>query len=481
MDTIDRHLQGFNIYDAFLLKALCYGNKVELQKNWQCGLLGEVSFMSSIKFFFWGEIPFQELQQNAIDFLKSSNVNVNVRYKGGFTPLSRAAYGGYKDVVEFLIAKGADIKATDEGALLLAAHQGHKEIVELLITRGANIELAAAGGHAGIDAEDYKDYDGWTALLIAAKKGRKEIVELLINHGANIETANKDGWTALYVAADMGHKDVVEFLIAKGADIKAANECGLTALWLAVQDGHNKVIKLLIKRGADIKAKTDDGETILDLAVKEDKSETVALLCKYQELIDISKRDDLVQYIGNNIDKILAIDFSDLESSMSVADNIIKILGEQEKVKASVKQFLSDMQIDLNNQMTKALTLHAKVEWVRKLFGWDEFYHCDENKISDKKLFKTAQELHNKSYDHIVRSVHNVFAPVSPVNKLLDGKNNPLLKNCLSFLEEVEVRDLLFVRNGALHVQQNEENTISLTGQSALHVEGWGEESKKNV
>jgi ankyrin repeat protein len=47
---------------------------------------------------------------------------------------------GHKDVVELLIAKGADMNAKDnkqQSALSLAKEQGHEEIVELLLKHGA--------------------------------------------------------------------------------------------------------------------------------------------------------------------------------------------------------------------------------------------------------------------------------------------------------------------------------------------------------
>ena len=49
---------------------------------------------------------------------------------------------GHKEVVELLIAKGADVNAKNDGGytpLHQAAINGHKEIAELLIEKGANV------------------------------------------------------------------------------------------------------------------------------------------------------------------------------------------------------------------------------------------------------------------------------------------------------------------------------------------------------
>ena len=61
----------------------------------------------------------------------------------GFTPLHQAAFFGHKDIVEFLIAEGADVTAKNNAgstSLYLANGKGHKEIVELLKQHGATEE-----------------------------------------------------------------------------------------------------------------------------------------------------------------------------------------------------------------------------------------------------------------------------------------------------------------------------------------------------
>ena len=49
---------------------------------------------------------------------------------------------GIKDVVEQLIAKGADVNAKNEDnntALIVASINGHKDVVEQLIAKGADV------------------------------------------------------------------------------------------------------------------------------------------------------------------------------------------------------------------------------------------------------------------------------------------------------------------------------------------------------
>ena len=62
---------------------------------------------------------------------------------GWHTPLHDAVSRGHKEVIELLIAKGADVNAKDStfGRTLLhiAAREGHKEIVELLLAKGVDV------------------------------------------------------------------------------------------------------------------------------------------------------------------------------------------------------------------------------------------------------------------------------------------------------------------------------------------------------
>ena len=60
--------------------------------------------------------------------------------KYGFTPLHQAVFFGHQDIVEYLIAHGADVDAKNSAGsspLYLAKGKGHQSIVELLTQHGA--------------------------------------------------------------------------------------------------------------------------------------------------------------------------------------------------------------------------------------------------------------------------------------------------------------------------------------------------------
>ena len=88
------------------------------------------------------------------------------------TPLHYAAIKGHKEVVELLIAAGADVNAKDIDEwtpLHRAADAGHKEVAELLIAKGALVNA--------------KDRVGETPLDFAINKNRTETADLLREHG----------------------------------------------------------------------------------------------------------------------------------------------------------------------------------------------------------------------------------------------------------------------------------------------------------
>jgi len=69
-------------------------------------------------------------------------MDVDVEDDDGFTPLYHAAFNSHKEIVELLIAKGADVNGKDiwgHTSLHLAAIKGHKELAELLIANGADV------------------------------------------------------------------------------------------------------------------------------------------------------------------------------------------------------------------------------------------------------------------------------------------------------------------------------------------------------
>ena len=155
----------------------------------------------------------------------------------GMTPLHAAARKGLKEVVELLIANGADVNVKNrvgETSLDFAINKNRTETAAL---------LREHGGKTGAELN---------VLLDAAKNGDIEAVKQHLADGADVNAKTADGTTPLHNAAVYGHTEVAELLIANGADVNAI-----------IVSGRN------------------EGKTPLDLAIWRKKTETADLLRKH--------------------------------------------------------------------------------------------------------------------------------------------------------------------------------------------------------
>lgn len=151
-------------------------------------------------------------------------------------------FGGDLPKVKRALANGADVNFKLRGItpLMRASTWAHKDIVQLLLAKGADVNA--------------KSNSGSTALIYASMANptanQREVVQLLLANGADVNAKSEDGWTALMDASARGNLEVVQLLLAKGADVNAKNKNGETALYWASEQGYRKVKELLIKAGA---------------------------------------------------------------------------------------------------------------------------------------------------------------------------------------------------------------------------------------
>jgi hypothetical protein len=106
-----------------------------------------------------------------------------------------------------------------------AAQKGHVDVVDLLIAAGANVNAARLG-------------DGATPLCIACAHGNVVMVERLIAAGGRVNNASTDGSTPSFIAAQDFRLDVLKMRIVAGADVNMACVDGCTPLHAAAQNGH---------------------------------------------------------------------------------------------------------------------------------------------------------------------------------------------------------------------------------------------------
>jgi ankyrin repeat protein len=244
-----------------------------------------------------------------VELLIANGADVNTRYWNG-TPLLAAAAAGHTDVVKLLIAKGADVNASDNRGrtpLSLAKHGKHAEVINILRQHGAKESLhnvMAAGDidqvkrliSEGADV-DAKDGKGQTPLHLAVLAGRKDIVELLIANGADINVkSNTWDTTPLIAALRSGHEDIAKMLIAKGADVNARALGDYTALhWTACNrtrmTGATDIMKLLLAKDADIEARQEHDATPLACATYDGNTESTKFLIEHGANIEAKLND----------------------------------------------------------------------------------------------------------------------------------------------------------------------------------------------
>lgn len=187
------------------------------------------------------------------------------------TPLMKASWEGELAIVEYLLAKGANLEYTNadgQTALHEAIGREHADVVAFLLAKGAKTEKA--------DVRDFRP------IHKAAAAGNVPIIELLAKAKASL-SPEMYGLTPLMFAVSAKKPEAVEALVRLGAPVNYASKTGnvgQTALYSAIQTGDVEMVKLLLSLKANPNAKTKGGTTLLKQAQNGDQDEIVALLKK---------------------------------------------------------------------------------------------------------------------------------------------------------------------------------------------------------
>jgi ankyrin repeat protein/L-ascorbate metabolism protein UlaG (beta-lactamase superfamily) len=218
---------------------------------------------------------------------------VNAVDELGQTPLLLAAAGGHKDVVDLLIAKGADVKAVcRDGRNLLhsAAAGGLVDLMERLVRAGFPV--------------DGPDRYGRTPLLKAAEGGSDTAAEFLLSRGANVMSRDYYDQTPLHEAAFSGNLRLLDILVKHGADVNALNREGSTPLLYVSQAGRAEVIDWLLEHGARLDVRNTFNETPLTFPLGNGFQQLVEKLWPRAEALkdrDLLEKYPLhrIAYLGN--------------------------------------------------------------------------------------------------------------------------------------------------------------------------------------
>jgi ankyrin repeat protein len=218
--------------------------------------------------------------------LVAAGGDVNDADAWGVTATVVAAHSGFRDVVEFLLEKGADPNLASPGftALHEAIMRRDQKIVAALLAHGANpnapLRTWTPTRRASNDFNFSPALVGATPFWLAARVTAPAIMRLLIDHGADplfVHHADyvngesyerrKEVTTTVMAAVGMGGRvtawvpparnerepltlEAVKLAIASGVDVNAADLDGRTALDAAKALKYETVVKFLAEKGA---------------------------------------------------------------------------------------------------------------------------------------------------------------------------------------------------------------------------------------
>ncbi|KAF7293330.1 Multiple ankyrin repeats single kh domain [Mycena kentingensis (nom. inval.)] len=284
-------------------------------------------------------------KRDLVEFLLGHGVNANLfRWDNDRqTPLHAAIRAGHLDVVELLVANGAEAgvrgmcyrcrqshpcalrrlawtpshpSTSDQlwkaeykrikglhvdcrdfstwTPLLNVADKNYQTLRDVGASRATPLHYAALKGHLTVVRYliDFRKQDinepngsGQTPLHYATYGDQAAVVEWLINRGANVACMDKSKRTPLLNAADQGYLSIVKILCEVIHDLEGAKDkSDQTALHYAVKKGHLDVAEYLIQKGMPVDSK---GESIITaMAATTGSLETVQFLVRQKANVD---------------------------------------------------------------------------------------------------------------------------------------------------------------------------------------------------
>ena len=254
-----------------------------------------------------------------VALLAKVGATLDIKNRGGATPLSHAVMRGRLDAAQLLIAAGASATtpmANGETVLHLAAQNGNQRATTLLLQQpGVEVDVrtddgvtplhraASSGGHrlvrilldADAEVDPRVTSTGVTPLMMAAKAGSVNAVRMLLDAGANVAAAGNAklySATALYLACQNTHVNVARVLLDAGADVNARlRSIHVTPLFIAAERGSVPLVTELLKRGAAVGARNWNSLTPLAMGALQNRAEVARLLLDHGAMVDPRDND----------------------------------------------------------------------------------------------------------------------------------------------------------------------------------------------
>jgi ankyrin repeat protein len=220
--------------------------------------------------------------------LVAAGANTNNADAWGVSAVTLAAHSGYRELVEFLLEKGADPNIAGPGftALHEAIMRRDEKMVSALLAHGADanapLQTWTPTRRSSQDFNFAPELVGATPFWLASRFSEPGVMRLLVKHGADpffvhhgehrvegigeVFPLRTDVTTALMAATRMGGGqawvqpdpserealtlETVKLAVELGVNINAANTDGRTALDAAKTLKYDTVVKFLVEKGA---------------------------------------------------------------------------------------------------------------------------------------------------------------------------------------------------------------------------------------
>jgi ankyrin repeat protein len=151
----------------------------------------------------------------------------------GCTPLMRAVEHNNVEIVDLLLAKGANVWVTNfnrEGPVFYAALRGYTRLLNLLLRHVETREGltgAALTEKLDTDCVDAKQFTPLHAAIIRQSEG---CMRALLDVGCSPHKVNSHGQQAQHIATTVHFTAAVELLLSMGVDVNSVDAMGMTPL-----------------------------------------------------------------------------------------------------------------------------------------------------------------------------------------------------------------------------------------------------------
>ena len=151
--------------------------------------------------------------------------------------------------------------------LCMAANRGFKEAVEILVSKGADVnvrpELVPGCSEVSVNGLVISLSYSCPPLIEAIKGDHIDIVRFLLDKGADVDITSSDGQSAVIMAARRGNAVAIKLLSDKGADLNVCDKLGRSALSESLSHFNYDCFEALLDANADTEVKLN-GKTLLE-------------------------------------------------------------------------------------------------------------------------------------------------------------------------------------------------------------------------